>query len=144
METFQQQVKRLLELTGLNEGAAVFDIDNRRIDFFVNEGDWIKKRLPEIVGSLDHLIKLMAHKNDVDSFFVDVNNYRKEREQLIVQLAKAAAKKATIARELVELPTMNAYERRLVHMELSVHPDVQTESEGEGRERRVVVKPIQD
>ena len=38
---------------------------------------------------------------------------------------------------------MNAYERRLVHVELAVHPDVRTESEGDGRERCVVIKPIE-
>jgi predicted RNA-binding protein Jag len=29
-----------------------------------------------------------------------------------------------------------------VHMELAVHPEVKTESAGEGKERYVVIKPI--
>ena len=37
---------------------------------------------------------------------------------------------------------MNAYERRLIHVEIANHPDLKTESIGEGRERRVVIKPI--
>ena len=38
---------------------------------------------------------------------------------------------------------MNSYERRLVHVELAVHPSVTTESAGEGRERYVIIKPIE-
>ena len=37
---------------------------------------------------------------------------------------------------------MNSYERRLVHTALAIHPDVTTESVGEGKERYVVIKPI--
>jgi spoIIIJ-associated protein len=44
-------------------------------------------------------------------------------------------------KEAVELPPMNAYERRLVHMKVATKSDLETDSIGEGDERRVVVKP---
>ena len=37
---------------------------------------------------------------------------------------------------------MNSYERRLVHVELAIHPDVTTESIGAGKNRYVIIKPI--
>jgi spoIIIJ-associated protein len=40
----------------------------------------------------------------------------------------------------VELTPMNAYERLIVHTVLSDSPNVKTESSGEGRNRRVVIK----
>ena len=90
-------------------------------------------------------IKLME-KTPADEnkrgFILDINNYRREREHLIGEIAKAAARKALMNKQDVELPIMNAYERRLVHMELASRPDVKTESIGEGAERRVVIKPI--
>ncbi len=142
MEQFQNQVRKLIELVGFNEPSIDFDLEAKKIFVFVNEGEWFKELLPKIVSELDHLVKLLAKKEQVESFFVDVNNYRKERERIIVELAKAAAKKALTAKEEVRLPTMNAYERRLVHVELSIHPEVKTESVGEGRERCVIVKPL--
>jgi predicted RNA-binding protein Jag len=39
---------------------------------------------------------------------------------------------------------MNSYERRIVHVELAIHPNVKTESVGEGRERYIVIKPLAD
>ncbi len=76
------------------------------------------------------------------SYTIDINNYRKERERLILELAKAAAQKAVTTKQAVLLPAMNPYERRLIHVELSIRPDVKTESVGEGRERGVSIKPL--
>lgn len=142
MEILSNQIKQIFELIGFQEPAISIDQDNRKIEIFLNEGEWLKKWLPTLVNDCDHLFKLLAKKNNLDIFFIDINNYRKERERLIVELAKAAARKAGIQKETIKLPAMNAYERRLVHVELAVHPDVKTESEGEGRERCVVIKPI--
>lgn len=141
-EHFQNQVKALFELIGFNEPSLDFDIENRKINAFVNEGPWLEKWLPRIVNDLEHIVRLVAKKHDQKHFYVDLNNYRKERERLIVELAKAAARKATTVKGEVRLPAMNAYERRLVHVELAVHPTVKTESTGEGATRCVVVKPI--
>ncbi len=143
MDQFQQTLKKVLELTGLNEPAVSIDAENRKIDVYLNEGEWLKKWLPTLVADLDHLAKLMGRKEGLDSYYLDINSYRKERERLIVELAKAAARKASAAKEEVRLPAMNAYERRLIHVELAVHPSVKTESEGEGRQRCVIVKPIE-
>ncbi len=142
MEQLRNNIKKTLELIGLSEPSVNFDEETRRVDVFVNEGEWFKRWLPDMVSDLDHLAKLLARKDGIENVFVDVNNYRKERERLIVELAKAAAKKASSGREDIRLPAMNAYERRLIHIELAVHPDVKTESEGEGRERCVIIKPI--
>jgi spoIIIJ-associated protein len=74
--------------------------------------------------------------------FLDINRYRQERENLITELAKAAAKKALATKGEIPLPAMNSYERRLVHVALAVHPDVMTESAGAGKGRYVIIKPI--
>ncbi len=142
MEIFQDQVRRVVELLGLVEPAVDFDFEARKVSIFANESDWFKKHLPQVVHDLDHLVRLIAKKLEIGTFFVDVNNYRKERERIIVDLAKAAARKALSAKSPVHLPAMNAYERRLVHVELSIHPEVKTESSGEGRDRCVIIKPI--
>lgn len=142
MATIIETIKKYLELMGFSDYSVNLDEENKKIAIFVNEGEWLKERLPELMGDFENVIKLLAKKNGVEKIFIDLNNYRKERERLIVELAKAAARKALINKEEIKLPTMNAYERRLVHVELSTRPDVKTESIGEGPERHIIVKPL--
>ena len=141
MENIQLTVQKLLELAGFNDCSIQADSENRKLAVFVNEGEWFKKILPNFVNDMDHVIRLVAKKSNAENVFIDVNNYRREREGLIIELAKAAARKALLTKSEVELPSMNAYERRLIHLELATHPDVKTESIGVGKERRVIVKP---
>ena len=140
MENLKQTIEQLLEKVGFKDFSVEADIVNRRVSILINEGEWFKEWLPRLVPEVNHLVNLI-HKQ-LEPVFVDINNYRKERERLIVELAKAAARKALMTKEEIKLPAMNAYERRLIHVELSTRPDVKTESIGMGVERGVVVKPI--
>lgn len=134
--------KKSLEFMGFSDWSAEAEPEGRRIRIFINEGEWIKTWIPRLIGDLETILRLVSHKDGAESVFVDINNYRKERERLILEIAKAAAKKAVLTKEAISLPAMNAYERRLVHTELSSRPDVKTESMGLGAERYVVIRPI--
>lgn len=135
-------IKNFLDLMGLNDPAVNFDSENKKLTVFINEGEWLKKWLPYLVADLEHIVRLLTKKHNQENIFVDINNYRKEREEIILQLAKAAAQKALLNKEEIKLPAMNAYERRLIHLELAARPDVKTESVGERNERCVIIKPI--
>lgn len=103
----------------------------------------VKENLPTLIESINHLGQMIARKSGASAIFFDLNNYRQEREGLIAELARAAAKKVLLTGEDVALPTMNSYERRLVHVALAIHPDVTTESTGEKKDRHVIIKKIQ-
>lgn len=128
---------------GFGDFSISCDTEGSRFSIFVNEGEGFKKLLPLFVTNLDHLVKLMGQKQKGETtVFIDINNYRKEREGIILEIARGAARKAVATKEEVALPIMNAYERRLIHVELASRPDIKTESVGEGKGRYVVVKPI--
>lgn len=142
MRQLQDAIQKIIELMGFVDFSVNYDSENSRFLIFLNEGEGFKRFLPFFVNDLDHLVKLIAKKNNLGIVFVDVNNYRREREGIILELARAAARKAVSVKEEVSLPAMNAYERRLVHLELVGRPDISTESVGEGKERRVIIKPL--
>lgn len=142
METIEQKVKKIVALMGLREATVEVDEVERRVNIIANEDEWFKKWVPDLVRDMKHLISVMARKEGGEHYFVDINNYRKEREKLIGDLAKAAAQKAVTTKTEVRLPAMNAYERRIVHTELSMRPDIKTESAGEGPDRCVTIKPL--
>ena len=72
--------------------------------------------------------------------YIDIENYKKAREQTIVDLANKMADKAEEIERNVHLDPMNPYERRIVHSALQNRELVETESMGEGEKRHVVIK----
>ncbi len=73
------------------------------------------------------------------SCLVDVNGYRRARLEEIQQGAKMLAERVRSLHSRAELSPMNAYERMIVHATFTEDPDVTTISEGEGKERHVVL-----
>ena len=54
-------------------------------------------------------------------------------------LFSSAADTVLLRKALVPLQPMTPHDRRIVHMALADHPQVRTESTGEGEQRRVVI-----
>jgi len=143
MDDWETRAKNLAEFMGFRDYRIEMKPEEKRGALFIYDGGtMLKENLPSIVESVNHLFQMIAKKNGEEFMFLDVNNYREERESLIAELARAAAKRAVATKTDVSLPAMNSYERRLVHVELAIHPDVTTESAGDGKERYVTVKPI--
>lgn len=71
---------------------------------------------------------------------VEVGDYRAKREEQLKQMALSYAEQVIATGEPLTLPPMPPIERRVVHMALQDHPEVMTESEGEGNMRHLVVK----
>jgi len=72
---------------------------------------------------------------------VNVGDWRERQEEELKKLAREVAERAKQTKEVQPLYNLNASQRRIVHMELSEDPEVETESTGEGAERYLVVKP---
>jgi len=145
MEQLKSDIEQIIKLAGFEDFSINFDDKNSRFAVFISDHQMSPRWLPNFVVNLDYLIRLMAMKRGAtQSFSIDVNNYRREREVLIIELAKGAAKKAATTKQEISLPAMNAYERRLIHMELANHPDLKTESVGEGKGRYVIIRLIEN
>ena len=145
MENLETLIKKIIELMGFSDFRVDVKSDQRRGSVFIYDNPTlVKENLPVLVESVNHILQMITKKNLEPPVFFDVNNYRQERENLIAELARAAAKKVLQTKKRVSLPAMNSYERRLVHVELAIHPEVTTESIGAGKERYVVVKPIDE
>ncbi|MBI5147576.1 MAG: hypothetical protein HZA37_00265 [Parcubacteria group bacterium] len=143
MEKVKEITEKLVGLMGYgeNDSEVSIDVERQRISVLIND-DRVQEHLPHFTASLELVLKLIAKKNELGMIFVDVNNYRKERERLLAELAKAAAHKALMTKGEISLPPMNSYERRLIHVELASRPDVKTDSVGEGKDRHIVVRLI--
>jgi spoIIIJ-associated protein len=73
---------------------------------------------------------------------VDAGGYRARREAALQRQADRGAADALRYGRAVELDSMVAQERRLVHVYLKDRPEVETHSEGDEPFRRVVITPL--
>src|SRR5690606_19064237 len=71
---------------------------------------------------------------------VDVAEYKKARAEKLAEKVEEWVAKVKESGEPMSLNPMNAADRRIVHKVASEN-DIQTESESEGRDRHVVLKP---
>jgi len=100
-------------------------------------------RQGQTLACLQYIVRLIvAHKIKTwVPVVVDVEGYRQRRSEKLRALASRIAELVKVKRTPFTLRPMPAYERRIIHLALVEHPDVTTESTGEGESRRVVILP---
>lgn len=72
---------------------------------------------------------------------VDADFYREKRKRTLTSLAKRLARDASRTQKEIALEPMNSYERRIIHASLQENDDATTRSEGEGKDRHIVIVP---
>jgi spoIIIJ-associated protein len=103
-------------------------------------------RKGETLSSLQYLTRLIVSKQTENraNIIIDVDSYRLKRAEKIGNLANRMADQAIETKRTVILEPMPPHERRIVHMVLRKRDDVETESTGEGKGRRVTIIPNRD
>lgn len=144
-------VKRGTEfLTGLvkiidNTATVESDVKDNEISFSI-KGENVGKLIGfhgENLQALQYLLSgLKTRGEGAVRMYLDVDGYKQNRNQSIVDLALKTADQAVKIERNIHLDPMNAYIRRIVHTTLQDRDDVTTESTGEGEKRHVVIKPI--
>ena len=97
----------------------------------------------QTLSEIQHLLKGIVRKKIPEQLYItlDINEYKKNKESYLRDIARSVADEVSLLKKPKELPPMTASERRIVHVELAERSDIISESEGEGLERKVVVKP---
>ena len=72
---------------------------------------------------------------------LDINNYRQEQKERLTNMAVSLADKVKVTGKEVVMANMSSYERRLCHMALVEIEGITSDSEGEGEERHIVIRP---
>ncbi len=97
------------------------------------------KTLDALQVLLKNLIGTFTHDKIVIT--LDIGNYKENRKRQLEILATKIGKEVATTKQPVKLKPMSAYERLIIHEKLADWRDVYTESEGEGEDRAIVVKP---
>ena len=121
-------------LDDLRDGSLVFEIEGEDAGLLIG-------RRGDTLRDLQSIVRLLVGRRlqRRPNIIIDVEQYQDRRRNRLQDLAERAARHATRAGE-ERMEPMSSDERRLIHLALAEHPNVVTESEGEGDERHVVVK----
>ena len=94
------------------------------------------------IEAFQSLLNSMLQREDEEyaKIFVEINDYKKKKEEKLRRLANKMASNCIKFRRPIKLEPMSAYERLIIHRELADRKDVETESIGEEPRRRVVIK----
>lgn len=115
-----------------------------RFNILTSEAKFLIGRDGENLKAMQQIGRALVGKKigEPVRFTIDVNNYQKSRLDLLRKTARNLAYEVVQQGLVRWLPPLSAYERRIVHIELADFAGVKTESEGEGEEKRVAIRPV--
>lgn len=148
LETFEKSIVSLL--TELSVGSSVKaeaitadEQEEIRVQLESPEAAALIGFHGETLQALQLIFSFMSHQvlGQWVRVVVNVGDYRQKREEQLNRLAQNLAMKAKFSGEQQIIPNLSAAERRIIHLSLADRPDVCTLSEGEGRQRQLIIKP---
>ena len=144
-------VGRILEAAGVNvtrtlRSAHDAEAGGPVIDLSGEDSGLLIGRRGQTLQALQFLVTLIVRKQLGEDVRVvlDVENYRQRRETSLRDMATKVAVRVVQTNRSITLEPMSPADRRIIHTSLSEHPDVRTESAGEGENRKVTIMPRRD
>lgn len=143
-------IEKILNLLGVSysdiEVSTDEKINSLRFVVFTTEPNILIGDKGKRLLAFNHIVKKIIEKKTEEKglgrvdFMLDVNNFQQKRIEELRVKAHMLAERARFFKSSVEMEPMSSYERMIVHAEFTMTADINTESSGVGRERRVVLK----
>ncbi len=144
-EFARRYLEDLLSFFGLNtkvedsesEGVVELAVPSTRLNgFLIGSGG-------QNLRSLQHLLNTVVHAKGYEgvTVVIDIAGYRKQHQEKVAERAVELAQKAIASGETIHLESMSPADRRAAHQALSEIEGITSDSEGEGRDRHIVIKP---
>lgn len=148
----EQQLSDILDnLLGMLLLEGSYDMEETEESFLVSietkdAGRLIGAR-GESLDALQLLVNQMVARKVGETGFkrvvIDVEGWRKQKEEELIKSAQSWGKQVLESGKPLELEPQSSWQRRVVHMTISEMPGLESESMGEGRDRHIVIKPVQ-
>lgn len=112
------------------------------VDIDIDEAQILIGKNGETLRSFNYLVEKILEKEVGEriSLTIDINGYKKKERDRIIERAKVFGDRVKNFKVNMKLDPMSGYERLIIHEYFSHDPHIVTESEGEGRDRRIVLK----
>ena len=148
IQEIEKQTNKILDFMGVKPNLSVEEDEESTIKVVI-EGDDLNFLIGyrgEALDAFQTLLGIITFNRTKEwaRIIVDINGYRKAKQDKIEQITKNYIDKVRFLGKEVEMSPMTAFERRQVHTFVGDYDDIISESTGEGHARRVVLKPKKD
>jgi len=140
----QEILETLLRQMDIRARVAIRTIGNPIVlDVETDNGGLLIGRRGDTLSALQYIVNVLVGKRTRrwTKVVVDVEHWRARREETLRALALRQAERVRQQRRPIALDPMPANERRIIHLALQGHHDVDTHSEGEEPNRRLIITP---
>jgi len=142
-----EEAKKLLEglLVWLSEQCEVHvreaTQERIRLEILGDKTGLLIGKRGQTLDALQFLINKMVNRTAEDSrrIEVDMEQYRKRREQSLRSMATRLGEKVKKKKKPITIEAMNAHDRRIIHLALKSDPSLETRSVGKGEMRKLVI-----
>lgn len=147
----QEIIERILEVMDISGEVEITEeeaIKTRRFHIKTEQAHLLIGNQGAHLAALSHIVRKIVEKKLGDGakegFILDVDDYQGKKIAELKQQVALLAERAQYFKIDVEMDPMPPYERMMVHAILSSTPGIKTESTGEGKMRRVVVRYVDE
>jgi spoIIIJ-associated protein len=148
-------LENLLSLMGLSTRVTVEEKDAKEMSagvwLIIDESPLSEEQIQAFLGDkgrgidaiqylANTLMNLGTESEDQQTFIIELAGYRLQRQAELLGLTKDVSQKVKTSGFPVELSSLSAAERRQIHTFLQNDPDLETESQGQEPDRRLVVR----
>ena len=135
-------VQNVVNAMGVNVSTSVEESpEATRINLAGEDGGVLVRRGGEGLQALQHLVATTFRRQlgEDNRIVVDCNNYRRNKDAELKQMARFLADKAKDSGIAQEMGPLNPYERRIVHLAIAEDPQASSESIGDAFMKTVII-----
>ena len=144
------KIKELLEKASLPVKEVILSVDEdlgiTKLSISCEDPHLLIGRNGDVLRAVNHLVYRLAEQEagsnseSETNFLIDVDGYHERHLEEIKTKARIVADRARSFKSDIPLEPMSGYDRLIIHSFMSQYSDIATESQGEGKERHVIVK----
>ncbi|HNU76533.1 MAG TPA: R3H domain-containing nucleic acid-binding protein [bacterium] len=138
-------MNKIFQYIGIKPELSVEEIEENNFNVTVSGDDlnFLIGFRGQSLDGLQNILRLMIYRETQIQPLItlDINDYKSRKTEKIQDMAKTFIDKVRFFQKDVEMPRMSPWERRQIHVLVSEYDDIESESTGEGEDRRVVLKP---
>lgn len=142
-EIIKTITSELLEKLGIKANISLEDSEETtRVNISTEQSGALIGYHGESLVSLQLLLNIIVHKRtgSWQKAVVNIGDYREKREEYLRNLALNTADRVRESQRPFVLNDLSSFERRIIHTVLAEVNDIESVSEGEGRERKLIVR----